>query len=334
MNSISTVSPSQFNAVIDHNIVICADRMTPNAKQPLTQCRVFLSPLIIHPINLNGVMLNWEATETLAKETLGWPENQKWNSKNKQVRFWNCFGAPSKVAAGLWNRIKAQGESESGGHLKHLLWALVHLEVCSTAKIHCSIVGWPSCKTFSKWAWHFVGRIAELKNTVIDLDQRFEGLNGVANANCFVSVDCTDCPVFEPFPFSRAMRLQKLNDPGLKCEVGVCIKTGKTIWPNGPFVGSESDGRIFRDKLSMPLCVDEAVEIDHGHKGNDKMKMPSLGFNSKERKMKHVNHFLHTHTGSFKICGRERVHGKNCGLRFWSASGSLHLGRQTYNYQT
>ena len=87
MNSILTVSPSQFNAVIDHNIVICADRMTLNAKWPLTQCRIHLLPPIIHPINLNGVMLNQEAMETLAKETLGLPENQKWNSKDKQLRF-------------------------------------------------------------------------------------------------------------------------------------------------------------------------------------------------------------------------------------------------------
>ena len=82
------------------------------------------------------------------------------------------------------------------------------------------------------------------------------------------------------------MYSQKLNGPGLKYEVGVCIKTGKIIWLNGPFVGSKSDGRIFRDKLSTLLCIDEAVEVDHGYSGDDKMKIPSLGFNSKERKMK------------------------------------------------
>ena len=82
------------------------------------------------------------------------------------------------------------------------------------------------------------------------------------------------------------MHLQKLNGPGLKCEVGVCINAAKTIWPNGPFVGSESNGRIFRDKLSMLLCVDKAAEVDHGCEGDDEMKMPSLGFNSEDRKMK------------------------------------------------
>ena len=110
---------------------------------------------------------------------------------------------------------------------------------------------------------------------MINLDQRFEGLNGVANENCFIGVDCTDCPVFEPFPFSKAMCSQKTNGPGLKCEVGVCINAAKTIWPNGPFVGSESNGRIFRDKLSMVLCIDKATEVDHGCEGDDKMKMNS-----------------------------------------------------------
>ena len=231
-------------------------------------------------------MLNQEAIEIVAKETLGWPENRKWNSKDKDVRFRSCFGAPSEVVADLWNRIKGEGEIESGGHPKHLLWALIHLKVYSTAEIHCSIVGWPSRKTFSKWAWYFIERIAELKDTVIVLDHRFHGLNGVANTNCFISVDCTDCPVFEPLPFSRAMYSHKLNGPGVKYEVGVCIKTGKIIWINGPFVGSKSDGKIFRDDLSTLLCIDEAVEVDHGYAGDDKMKIPSIGFSSKERKMK------------------------------------------------
>ena len=36
----------------------------------------------------------------------------------------------------------------------------------------------------------------------------------------------------------------------------------------------------------MLLCVDEAVEVDHGCKGDDEMKTPSLGFNGEETKTK------------------------------------------------
>ena len=69
-------------------------------------------------------------------------------------------------------------------------------------------------KTFTKWAYYFVERISELKDDVIKLEERFEGYNdGVADTNCFISVDGTNCPVFEPYPFSKSIYLHKLNGP-------------------------------------------------------------------------------------------------------------------------
>ena len=228
-----------------------------------------------------------ETIELVAKETICWPESRKWNARDKDRRFRSCFGASSKIVAILWNKIIANnGQIESGGKPKHLLWALVHLKVYSTEEIHCAIVGWPSTKSFSKWAWYSVQRIAELKDDVISLDNRFDGLDGVAYTNCFISVDGTDCPVFEPWPFSTKMYSHKLNGPGLKYEVAVCLKTGRIVWINGPFAGSKNDGTIFREGLSRLLHEDEAVEVDKGYAGDDKMKLPGMGKDSKERKMK------------------------------------------------
>ena len=232
-------------------------------------------------------MLTAESIELIAKETLAWPEVRRWNTQDKERRFRACFGAPSKVVADLWNRIKANNpDIPSGGKPKHLLWALVFLKVYSTEEIHCSIVGWPSAKTFSKWAWFFVDCIAELIDDVVQLEDRFQGLNGVANTNCFISVDGTDCPVFEPWPFSKNMYSHKLNGPGIKYEVAVCLRTGRIVWINGPFVGSKSDGTIFREGLSNLLYDEEGVEVDRGYAGDNKMKTPQMGKDSKERKMK------------------------------------------------
>ena len=101
-----------------------------------------------------------------------------------------------------------------------------------------------------------------------------------------MSVDGTDCPVFEPYPFSSKMYSHKVNGPAVKYEVGVCLKTGHIVWINGPFVGSTNDGTIFRNGLSPILCIDEAVEVDRGYSGDDKMKVPNMGMTSKQRKMK------------------------------------------------
>ena len=233
-------------------------------------------------------MITKESIELVAKDSLRWPEGRKWKTKDKDRRFRACFGAPSNIVAALWNLIVARGNiDESGAHPKHLLWALVHLKTYSTIEIHCSIVGWPSAKTFAKWSWYFVERLSELKDDVISLDNRFDGIDGgVAYTNCFMSVDGTDCPVFEPWPFSKTMYSHKLNGPGVKYEVGVCLMTGRIVWTNGPFVGSKHDGTIFRNGLSPLLHDDEGVECDRGYGGDDKMKTPSMGFDSKQRKMK------------------------------------------------
>ena len=147
-------------------------------------------------------------------------------------------------------------------------------------RTHCSIVG------FAKWAWLFVKRISDLSNEVIHLEDRFEGLDGVAVTNCFISVDGTDCPVLEPYPYDRTMYSKKFNGPGVKYEVAVCIKTGKIVWINGPFIASKHDNNIFREGLRNHLFDDEAVECDRGYGEDDILKAPQVGSDSNERKMK------------------------------------------------
>eukprot|EP00536_Pseudo-nitzschia_multiseries_P006474 jgi/Psemu1/193182/e_gw1.138.9.1 len=254
-------------------------------------------------------MVTEEAIERVAREVLRWPERRKWNSRDGVRRFKACFGASGTIVADVWNRIVDRGPIESGGEPKHLLWALIHLKVYSTVEIHCSITGWPSAKTFSKWAWYFIERITDLKDDVICLGNRFDGLNGIATTNCFISVDGTDCPAYEPWPFSRQMYSHKLNGPGIKYEVGVCLKTGWIVWINGPFVGSANDATIFKEGLSTLLHDDEGVEVDRGYKGDDEMKLPDMGMTSKQRKMKANARAQHeTVNGRLKIFNALTTH--------------------------
>eukprot|EP00957_Ditylum_brightwellii_P079201 6023413-Ditylum_brightwellii.AAC.1 len=61
-----------------------------------------------------------------------------------------------------------------------------------------------------------------------------------------MSVDATDCPIYEPWPFDTKWYCRKSNGPGIKHEVGVAITIG--------------------------------VEVDCGYKGDSKFKTPSIGF--------------------------------------------------------
>jgi hypothetical protein len=97
-------------------------------------------------------------------------------------------------------------------------------------------------------------------------------------------VDGVDCPIQEPYPFNEGIFSKKLNGPGYKYEIGVCIKTGDIVWVNGPFIAGRHDVTIFaEDGLKNALADDEAVEVDSGYQGDDQLKNPSVSQSRKDR---------------------------------------------------
>jgi hypothetical protein len=231
-------------------------------------------------IDANGI-------EIWAQQVLRWPDKRKWTSESN-MRFRSVFGAGSAVVADVWNRIEADGEILKGAEPKHLLWALVLLKVYQSDEVHCALVGWPSVPTFGKYAWYFIERIADLKDDIIKIENRFDGLDDEVHTNCFMSADCVDCPCFESWPWTKRMYYKKMNGPGIKYEIGVCIKTGHIIWVNGPFVASYSESTIFKQGLGNHIYEGEKVEVDSGPKGDDRLVQPHVGKDSKERKQKSV----------------------------------------------
>ena len=49
------------------------------------------------------------------------------------------------------------------------------------------------------------------------------------------SIDCVDCRQQEKQPFDPRNFSYKVNDPGFRYEVALCIQTGDIVWVNGPF---------------------------------------------------------------------------------------------------
>ena len=251
-------------------------------------------------------IIDEEYIEDVVKDTIGWPSNRKWKSTDLDRRIRSFFGAPCSIIAIIWNRIWMKLEPDEKDDVckkgipqcKFLLYALVFLKVYSSEDVHCSIVGWPSVRTFRKWSWFFVGKISELKDDVIKLERRFDDLPEEFSINCFVSVDGTDCPVFEPWPFDPKMCSHKTNGPALKYEVAVAISTGFIVWVNGPFKGGVGDSTIFKNKLKHRLHQDESVEVDAGYRGDDKFMTPSMGADSKGRKNKSIVRGRHENVNS------------------------------------
>lgn len=167
----------------------------------------------------------------------------------------------------------------------NLLYGLVFLKVYAPSEdVHCRIVGWPSRTTFRKWAWYFVQLIHQLEFDIIKLDNRFDAYT--PGVQCLISVDCTHCPINEPWPFETMWYSEKLNGPGVSYEVAVCIKTGWIVWVNGPFEASTPDSTIFIETLGHLIAEDEGVECDQGYKGDARMKQNNVNRSRKDRSQK------------------------------------------------
>jgi len=141
-----------------------------------------------------------------------------------------------------------------------------------------------------------IGKVAALKDDMIQLNNRFKDWDGKAAG--LMSVDGIDCPVNEPWPFDKKWHSHKFNGPGVKHEVGVCIRTGFTVWAHGPFVASVGDATIFKETLADLLVDDEGVEVDQGHKGHNKLKTPTTATSQKYRKEKSVARGRHENVNS------------------------------------
>jgi DDE superfamily endonuclease len=90
-----------------------------------------------------------------------------------------------------------------------------------------------------------------------------------------VTIDGVDFQIPEPTPFDSKWFSHKFGGPGLRYEIGVCIKTGKIVSFNGPFeCGTWPDLKIFRSRLRGMLSVGEKVISDRGYRGDARIITP------------------------------------------------------------
>ena len=107
---------------------------------------------------------------------------------------------------------------------------------------------------------------------IIRFQNRFRNWNERSQA--LTDVDCTDCPIQEPYPFDEANFSEKLNDAGVKYLVAHSIFCRDIVFILSRRPASIPDATIFREELQPLLCEDEVVETDNAGKGSMQMKNP------------------------------------------------------------
>ena len=97
---------------------------------------------------------------------------------------------------------------------------------------------------------------------VITFDIRFRDSIG---CTCLITIDGTDCQIYEPKPFSRCWYSHKFKGPGVRYEIGLNIQNGWIVWVNGPYpCGEWPDLRIARDRMVHMLLPVEMYVADGG----------------------------------------------------------------------
>lgn len=118
----------------------------------------------------------------------------------------------------------------------------------------------------------------------IVFENRFKEWNGTGP--CFITIDGTDVPIKEQWPYNPIWWSHKHNGPGLRYEFGICIATGDIVWVSGPWPAAMKDLEIFDLNLSTKLLPGEKVEADSGYGGRDQIATPQVARNSRHRKQK------------------------------------------------
>ena len=130
-------------------------------------------------------------------------------------------------------------------------------------------------------------------------------------SQCLVSVDGTDYAIMEPSPFSPRWFSHKMNGPGLRYEIAICIQTGEPVWTNGPFpCGSWSDIRIARSALVDAFDPGEYYLADGGYRDGKQWSVTPTG--------------RHGFSDRQKSAVRARHESYNKRLKDWGALRSLY----------
>ena len=87
-----------------------------------------------------------------------------------------------------------------------------------------------------------------------------------------VSIDGTDCPIWEPWPFDPKWFSHKFKSAGLRYEVGLCINTGEIVSVFGGYpCGDWPDLEVARDGILNLIDDDEKVISDSGYRGDPRI---------------------------------------------------------------
>lgn len=108
-----------------------------------------------------------------------------------------------------------------------------------------------------------------------------------------MTVDGVDFRIQEPTPFNKKWFSHKFSGPGLRYELGVCIKTGHIVEFHGPLPCAYPDLKIFHAGMKWKLLPGERVIANRGYRGEAKVMIPYECINGEHLKMMNISRSQH-----------------------------------------
>ena len=183
-------------------------------------------------------------------------------TKYSDRQFIAIYGVCANVGAVAWNHIIQLEAYDVSVGLKDFLMLLHFLKTYSSETVLCRLFGITE-KTFRskyKKALSLLARIPiicwENRRLIENMDHRAK-----------VSIDGTDCLIFEPTPFDTKWFSHKHNGPGLRYEIGICIVSEHIVWVSGPHKCGVPDLVIAREGILYILEDGEKIIADGGYRG-------------------------------------------------------------------
>ena len=223
----------------------------------------------VHDFYVTAQRLQGRSGKTLGLLLPGAPED---------LRFRSHYGGSVKLVRTAWIKMINLGHlPPTCRSLVDYLSALMFMFIYpKSGKSLCAMLGGIDIKTMHKCINPYADALFELNYDVVNdaslfyfntthfltchqqicFEDRFEGDTG---NDCLMSVDGTDFRIAASY--KKSLYSYKFKKSALRYEVGICIKTGKICWWNGPFLlGDENDDMIFQQGLAQDRAGRESED--------------------------------------------------------------------------
>jgi len=132
-------------------------------------------------------------------------------------------------------------------------------------------------------------------------------LGAYAGAYAYVSLDGTDCVIYEQTPFSGKWYSHKTNGPAVRYEIGLNIRTGVIVlWVCGGVpAGEYPDLKLARMRYTREVEPGELTIADKGYRDNNFFITPNSNPEStlQQKKIMARHESINARIKAFKIVG-------------------------------